>query len=668
MGGSAGMVVLMVTIITALLCMGAAAGGQPPFSCWPGAPYVRFCDQRVPVEQRAADLVARLTLAEKVSQLGDVAAAVPRLGVPAYKWWSEGLHGLSMWGKGMHFTGAVRQVTSFPQVLLTAASFDEKIWYFTGQAIGVEARALYNIGQAEGLTIWSPNVNIYRDPRWGRGHETPGEDPVTASKYAVAFVRGLQGPSPTTLQTSACCKHATAYDLDDWRGTVRYNFNARVTPQDLADTFNPPFRSCVSEGQASCVMCAYTAVNGVPACADYNLFTKTFRGEWGLKGYVASDCDAIALVHNGQHFRPTPEDTVATTLKAGMDMNCGNYTQVHGMAALRQGKMTERDVDRTLINLFSVRMRLGHFNGDPRSNPMYGHFGANDVCSPAHKNLALHAAESGIVLLKNDAGILPLRRWTVGSVAVIGPNANDPGALLGNYFGPPCETITLLQGLNGYVKDVRFEPGCIDTACWSAATGRGGGGGEVDGPRDPVHGDEPRAGGGRAGQDEPAPPRAAAEPHRSRGQRGETAGDPGAPHRRPGGRDVREIQPQDRCHRVGRLPRAGRRACHRQGALRGAQPQRQAAGDVVPRGVHEGADDGHADARRPGHRLPRPYLPLLPGTDRLQVRLRPQLLQVLPPARSLRTGRPSEESARRPDLDGSSGRRRKPLRRGGDRG
>ncbi|KAF7100995.1 hypothetical protein CFC21_102406 [Triticum aestivum] len=471
MGGSAGMVVLMATTILALLCM-AAAGGTPPFSCWPGAPYVRFCDQRLPVEQRAADLVARLTLAEKVSQLGDVAAAVPRLGVPAYKWWSEGLHGLSMWGKGMHFTGAVKQVTSFPQVLLTTASFDEKIWYFTGQAIGVEARALYNIGQAEGLTIWSPNVNIYRDPRWGRGHETPGEDPITASKYAVAFVRGLQGPSPTTLQTSACCKHATAYDLDDWRGTVRYNFNARVSPQDLADTFNPPFRSCVGEGQASCVMCAYTSVNGVPACADYNLLTKTFRGEWGLKGYVASDCDAIALVHDGQHSRPTPEDTVATTLKAGMDMDCGNYTQVHGMAALRQGKMAERDVDRTLVNLFSVRMRLGHFNGDPRSNPLYGHFGANDVCSPAHKNLALHAAESGIVLLKNDAGILPLRRWTVGSVAVIGPNANDPGALLGNYFGPPCETITPLRGLNGYVKDVRFEPGCIDTACWSAATGK----------------------------------------------------------------------------------------------------------------------------------------------------------------------------------------------------
>jgi beta-glucosidase-like glycosyl hydrolase len=189
------------------------------------------------------------------------------------------------------------------------------------QAIGREARALYNLGQAEGLTIWSPNVNIFRDPRWGRGQETPGEDPATASKYAVAFVRGLQGSSaaggPAPLQTSACCKHATAYDLEDWNGVVRYDFVARVTTQDLADTFNPPFRSCVVDAKASCLMCAYTGVNGVPACASSNLLTKTFRGSWGLDGYVASDCDAIAIMHDAQRYAPTPEDTVAVALKAG---------------------------------------------------------------------------------------------------------------------------------------------------------------------------------------------------------------------------------------------------------------------------------------------------------------------------------------------------------------
>jgi beta-glucosidase-like glycosyl hydrolase len=188
------------------------------------------------------------------------------------------------------------------------------------QAIGREARALYNLGQAQGLTIWSPNVNIFRDPRWGRGQETPGEDPATASKYAVAFVRGLQGSTaaggpvaPSPLQTSACCKHATACDLEDWNGVKRYRFNARVTAQDLADTFNPPFQSCVVDGKASCVMCAYTEINGVPACASSDLLTGTFRGSWGLDGYVASDCDAVAVMGP----KPTPEDTVAVTLKAG---------------------------------------------------------------------------------------------------------------------------------------------------------------------------------------------------------------------------------------------------------------------------------------------------------------------------------------------------------------
>uniref|UniRef100_A0ACD5X5Y6 Uncharacterized protein n=1 Tax=Avena sativa TaxID=4498 RepID=A0ACD5X5Y6_AVESA len=464
--------VLLLTLLAIPALLRTAVAGNPPFSCGAGAPTngYAFCDSRLPAERRAADLVARLTLAEKVSQLGDEAAGVPRLGVPPYKWWSEGLHGLSFWGHGMHFNGAVTRITSFPQVLLTAASFDDGLWYRIGQAIGTEARALYNLGQAEGLTIWSPNVNIYRDPRWGRGQETPGEDPTTASKYAVAFVKGLQGTSTTALQTSACCKHATAYDLEDWNGVVRYNFNAKVTAQDMEDTFNPPFKSCVVEGKATCVMCAYTTINGVPACANSDLITKTFKGEWGLNGYVSSDCDAVALMRDAQHYRPTPEDTVAAALKAGLDLNCGNYTQVHGMAALQLGKMTEQDVDRALKNLFAVRMRLGHFDGDPRSSALYGSLGAKDVCSPAHRDLALEVAQDGIVLLKNDAGILPLGRSAVASVAVIGPNADDPDALNGNYFGPPCDTTTPRQGLQRYVKDVRFHAGCSSAACNFAAT------------------------------------------------------------------------------------------------------------------------------------------------------------------------------------------------------
>ncbi|EAY80660.1 hypothetical protein OsI_35838 [Oryza sativa Indica Group] len=464
----------VLLVLTAAVLLLLVEGGEPPYSCGPRSPSLgyAFCDARLPPARRAADLVSRLTAAEKVAQLGDEAGGVARLGVPPYKWWSEGLHGLSYWGHGMHFNGAVTAITSFPQVLLTAAAFDDRLWFRIGQAIGTEARALYNLGQAEGLTIWSPNVNIYRDPRWGRGQETPGEDPTTASKYAVAFVKGLQGSTPGTLQTSACCKHATAYDLEEWNGVARYNFNAKVTAQDLADTFNPPFKSCVVDAKASCVMCAYTDINGVPACASSDLLSKTFRGQWGLDGYVSSDCDAVALLRDAQRYAPTPEDTVAVAIKAGLDLNCGNYTQVHGMAALQQGKMRESDVDRALTNLFAVRMRLGHFDGDPRSNAAYGHLGAADVCTQAHRDLALEAAQNGIVLLKNDAGALPLDRATVRSAAVIGPNANDPAALNGNYFGPPCETTTPLQGVQRYISSVRFLAGCDSPACGFAATGQ----------------------------------------------------------------------------------------------------------------------------------------------------------------------------------------------------
>ncbi|KAL6660678.1 hypothetical protein ACP70R_001713 [Stipagrostis hirtigluma subsp. patula] len=477
---SAAMATLLLQLLPALLSPPvASASDDPPFSCGPGSPSTHgypFCDRSLPAARRAADLVSRLTAAEKVAQLGDEAPGVPRLGVPAYKWWSEGLHGLSYWGHGMRFNGTVRGVTSFPQVLLTAAAFDDGLWFRIGQAIGREARALYNLGQAEGLTIWSPNINIFRDPRWGRGQETPGEDPTTASKYAVAFVRGLQGSTAAgaaaPLQTSACCKHATAYDLEDWNGVARYNFNARVTAQDLADTFNPPFKSCVVDGKATCVMCAYTAINGVPACASSDLLTKTFRGDWGLDGYVSSDCDAVAIMRDAQRYAPTPEDTVAAALKAGLDLNCGTYTQEHGMAALQQGKITEKDMDKALTNLFAIRMRLGHFDGDPRGSAPYGGLGAADVCTAEHKNLALEAAQDGIVLLKNDGGILPLDRSAVGSAAAIGHNANDPLALTGNYFGPPCESTTPLKGLQGYVRDVRFLAGCDSAACGFAATGQ----------------------------------------------------------------------------------------------------------------------------------------------------------------------------------------------------
>ncbi|GJN27946.1 hypothetical protein PR202_gb16014 [Eleusine coracana subsp. coracana] len=478
--------ILLMTTTALLPGPGVAEAGynEPPFSCGPSSAEASqgyaFCDASLPPAQRAADLVSRMTPAEKIAQLGDVAPGVARLGVPAYKWWNEALHGLATSGKGLHFNGAVRAATSFPQVLLTAAAFDDDLWFRIGQAIGREARALYNIGQADGLTMWSPNVNIFRDPRWGRGQETPGEDPAVASRYAVAFVRGVQGSPassggtaapPLPLQASACCKHATAYDLEDWNGVARYSFNAQVTAQDLEDTFNPPFRSCVVDAGASCVMCAYTEINGVPACANAGLLTDTVRGDWGLDGYISSDCDAVAIMRDAQRYAPTSEDAVAASLKAGLDIDCGSYVQQHATSAIQQGKLTEQDIDKALTNLFAVRMRLGHFDGDPRTN-VYGHLGASDICTPDHRNLALEAAQDGIVLLKNDAGLLPLDRTAVASAAVIGPNANDGVLLIANYFGPPCESTTPLKGIQSYVTNVQFLAGCSSSACDVADTDR----------------------------------------------------------------------------------------------------------------------------------------------------------------------------------------------------
>ncbi|KAJ8500948.1 hypothetical protein OPV22_011500 [Ensete ventricosum] len=449
----------------------------PPFACDPAnpsTPTFGFCQKTLPVDNRANDLISRLTLEEKIQQLGDIAPAIPRLGLPNYKWWSEALHGVSGWGRGIRFNGTITAATSFPQVILSAASFNPDLWYRIGQAIGVEARAINNVGQAEGLTFWSPNVNIFRDPRWGRGQETPGEDPLTASKYAVAFVRGLQGDSPTgerrseQLMTSACCKHYTAYDLENWKGNSRFTFNALVTAQDMEDTYQPPFKSCVQEGRATCVMCSYNRVNGVPTCADFDLLTQQARKSWGLDGYIASDCGAVNLIYGAIGYAKSPEEAVADVLKSGMDLECGDFVQKHGGSAVKQGILSQGDIDRALFNILSLRIRLGHFNGNPLQLPA-GDIPPSQVCSKEHQDLALEAAKAGIVLLKNAANLLPLAKSKVTSLGVIGPNANVGYQLMGNYNGPPCKGITPLGELRNYVGDTRFEQGCNDVACNATA-------------------------------------------------------------------------------------------------------------------------------------------------------------------------------------------------------
>ncbi|XP_020579311.1 probable beta-D-xylosidase 7 [Phalaenopsis equestris] len=461
-----------ILLLLLLLLPTSILSSISPFSCDASNPSTKdypFCNVNLPTERRVDDLIARLTLAEKISQLVDRAPPIPRLGLPGYKWWSEALHGISDAGRGIHYNGSISSGTSFPQVILTAASFNPLLWYRIGEAIGTEARALYNAGQAEGLTFWAPNINIFRDPRWGRGQETPGEDPLMASKYAVSYVRGVQGYSyggegGAGLKASACCKHFTAYDLDRWNGVLRYSFNAKISVQDLEDTYQPPFKSCVEQGHASGIMCSYNQVNGVPTCADYNLLTKTARGLWGFNGYITSDCDAVSVIYTSQKYTKTPEDAVAITLKAGMDVNCGEYVRNYAYSAIKQGKLSEKDINRGLHNLFSIRMRLGLFNGSP-TLLLFGNIASKQVCSGAHQNLALEAARDGIVLLKNLKKILPLSKSKVSSLAVIGPNANRASVLLGNYNGPPCKSNTPLQVLQNYVKNTRFSAGCDTVIC-----------------------------------------------------------------------------------------------------------------------------------------------------------------------------------------------------------
>ncbi|CAL8997310.1 unnamed protein product [Prunus brigantina] len=448
---------------------------QPPYACdssQPSTSSYPFCKTALPIDQRVQDLVSRLTLDEKISQLVNSAPPIPRLGIPSYEWWSEALHGVADVGKGINLYGTISNATSFPQVILTAASFNEHLWYRIGQVIGTEARALYNAGQATGMTFWAPNINIFRDPRWGRGQETPGEDPLVVGKYAVSYVRGVQGDSfeggklkvGGRLQASACCKHFTAYDLDNWKSVTRFGFDARVSEQDLADTYQPPFKSCVQQGQASGIMCAYNRVNGVPSCADYNLLTKVARGQWDFHGYITSDCDAVSIIRDVQGYAKTPEDAVGDVLKAGMDVNCGSYLKDHTKSAVQQKKLDVSEIDRALRNLFSIRMRLGLFDGSPLKQP-YGNIGPDQACSKEHQALALEAAQDGIVLLKNSGRLLPLPKSKAISLAVIGPNANASETLLGNYHGRPCKSITPLKALQGYAKYTNYEAGCDTVKC-----------------------------------------------------------------------------------------------------------------------------------------------------------------------------------------------------------
>ncbi|KAI7729426.1 hypothetical protein M8C21_010264 [Ambrosia artemisiifolia] len=458
-----------VLIICLLAISLSTANARRPFACDPTNAAVKglpFCNVRLSASDRVRDLLGRLTFKEKIGLLVDKASAVPRLGMDEYEWWSEALHGVSNVGPGTRFGGEFPGATAFPQVITTAASFNTSLWEEIGRVVSDEARAMYNGGMG-GLTYWSPNINIFRDPRWGRGQETPGEDPIVAGEYASRYVRGLQGNLPgDRLKVAACCKHYTAYDLDNWSGTDRFHFNAKVSKQEMVDTFEVPFRQCVMQGKVASVMCSYNQVNGIPTCADPRLLRDTIRGAWRLNGYIVSDCDSVGVFYDNQHYTTTPEEAAADAIKAGLDLDCGPFLAVHTQGAVNRGLLKETDIDSALFNTLTVQMRLGMFDGEP-SSQIFGNLGPRDVCTPANQELALEAARQGIVLLKNHGPSLPLSPKRHRTVAVIGPNSDVTVTMIGNYAGIACGYTTPLQGISRYTKTAH-APGCKNVHCKNA--------------------------------------------------------------------------------------------------------------------------------------------------------------------------------------------------------
>ncbi|GMF46279.1 unnamed protein product [Phytophthora fragariaefolia] len=422
-----------------------------------------FCDASLPLDARVSDLVGRIPLDQAVGLLVNNASAAPSVNVPSYEWWNEALHGVAL-SPGVTFKGPLTAATSFPQVLSTAAAFNRTLFYQIAEAISTEARAFYNEKNA-GLTFWTPNVNIFRDPRWGRGQETPGEDPYLTGEYAVAFVRGLQGEAmeghesaeeSKFLKLSSCCKHFSAYSQE----VPRHRNDAIVTKQDQADTYFPAFEDCVKRGHVSSIMCSYNAVNGIPSCADKGLLTDLLRDQWKFDGYITSDCEAVADVIYRHHYTQSPEQTCATTLDAGMDLNCGTFLRQHLPKAVEQGIVSTEMVHSALKNQFRVLMKLGMFE---KGSQPFANITKDAVDTVAHRQLALEAARQSIVLLKNENGALPLTPGNFsedGSLALIGPHFNASAALLGNYFGVPSHIVTPLEGVSQYVPNVGYSLGC----------------------------------------------------------------------------------------------------------------------------------------------------------------------------------------------------------------
>ncbi len=444
---------LLVTISLIVLLLVASAA----FAQTASAP--AYLDASQPIAVRVDDLISRMTLEEKASQLVNQARAIPRLQVPEYDWWSEALHGVANAGIA----------TVFPEPIGLAATFDAPLIHEMAVVIGTEARAKHHqavrAGRRdimEGLDFWSPNINIFRDPRWGRGQETYGEDPYLTGRMGVAFVTGLQGDDPKYYRVVSTPKH---YAVHSGPEPSRHSIDIQVSKHDMEDTYLPAFRATVTEGKAGSVMCAYNRVNGEPACANTFLLVDQLRKAWKFEGYVVSDCDAVADIFNGHHFTKSMAEAGAVSLKRGMDNECADFftkatnnsDYVKFLDAVKQGALTEKDIDVSLRRSFTARFRLGMF--DPPERVKYAQTPESEIDSDAHRALALKTAQESIVLLKND-GVLPFGPQ-VKDIVVVGPLAESLRVLQGNYSGTPSRATTALDGIRKQFTgaQVSFVPG-----------------------------------------------------------------------------------------------------------------------------------------------------------------------------------------------------------------
>jgi len=445
----------LIAVLVSLVCGGSGSLAQAPA---PSTAPV-YLDPNTPLDLRVNDLISRMTLEEKASQLVNQSRAIPRLNIPEYDWWSEALHGVARAGIA----------TVFPEPIGLAATFDTPLIHDMAVVIGTEARAKHEqavrAGRRdvmEGLDFWSPNINIFRDPRWGRGQETYGEDPFLTGHMCVAFVTGLQGDNPKYYRVIATPKHFAVHSGPE---PSRHSVDVKVSKHDMNDTYLPAFRAAVVEGRAASVMCAYNRVNGEPACANKFLLEDQLRGAWKFNGYVVSDCDAITDIFEGHHFTKSMAEAAAVAAKSGVDNECADFFEkatsnsdyVKYLDAVKQGLLTEKEIDVALKRLFTARFSLGMF--DPPQMVPYAGTPESEIDSPPHRELALKAARESIVLLKND-GVLPYSSGTK-KIAVVGALAESTNVLHGNYNGTPSHATSALEGIQQQFGSaaVSFVPG-----------------------------------------------------------------------------------------------------------------------------------------------------------------------------------------------------------------